>query len=156
MNEADPAWLFFTSGTTGRPKGAMLSHHALLAMTLRYYADVDQIGTDDDMIHCAPLSHASGLYSLPHMAKGSGHVIPENRGFDPSELFELLRRYPSTTLFCAPTMLTRMIAHPGSAGVEPGQIRTIFYGGAPMYLEDLKCALARFGWSAPRGLLRSL
>ena len=145
VDEADPAWLFFTSGTTGRPKGAMLSHHALLAMTLRYYADVDQVGTDDHMIHCAPLSHASGLYSLPHMAKGSGHVIPESRGFDPAEVFELVRRYPSATLFCAPTMLTRMTAHPGSAGVEPGQFRTIFYGGAPMYLEDLKRALARFG-----------
>ena len=99
VDEADPAWLFFTSGTTGRPKGAMLSHHALLAMTLRYYADVDQVGTDDHMIHCAPLSHASGLYSLPHMAKGSGHVIPESRGFDPAEVFELVRRYPSATLF---------------------------------------------------------
>lgn len=145
VDPADPAWLFFTSGTTGRPKGAMLSHHALLAMTLRYYADVDQVGTDDTMIHCAPLSHASGLYSLPHIAKGSGQVIPESRGFDPAEVFGLLKLYPNTTLFCAPTMLTRMTSHSGASGVEPGEFRTIFYGGAPMYLEDLKKALARFG-----------
>lgn len=145
VDEADPAWIFFTSGTTGRPKGAMLSHHALLAMTLRYYADVDSVGTEDHIIHCAPLSHATGLYSLPHIAKGSGQVIPESRGFEPGELFGLIRRYPKATVFCAPTMVTRMTAHPGAADVKPGEFHTIFYGGAPMYLEDLKRALARFG-----------
>mgnify|MGYP005749527081 CR=1 FL=1 len=143
--ESDPAWLFYTSGTTGRPKGAVLSHHALLAMTLRYYADVDHVGLDDHMIHCAPLSHASGLYSLPHIAKGSGHVIPASQGFDPAEVFDLIAMYPNATIFCAPTMVTRMTAHPGAEGVKPGQFRTIFYGGAPMYLEDLKRALAKFG-----------
>ncbi|NDG42803.1 MAG: long-chain fatty acid--CoA ligase [Betaproteobacteria bacterium] len=59
VDDAQPAWLFYTSGTTGRPKGATLTHRNLLAMTLRYYADVDQLGSDDTMIHAAPLSSSN-------------------------------------------------------------------------------------------------
>src|SRR5215470_14939345 len=64
----DLAWLFYTSGTTGRPKGVMITHRNLLAATLCYLADVDEIGPDDSTIHAAPMSHGSGLYALPHVA----------------------------------------------------------------------------------------
>lgn len=141
----DPAWLFYTSGTTGRPKGATLTHRTLLAMTLRYYADVDAVGVTDSMIHTAPLSHASGLYSVPHVAKGSHQIIPASQGFDPSELFGLLDLHREVTFFCAPTMVTRLMHDPGVRSARLESIKTLFYGGAPMYLENLKSALAVFG-----------
>ncbi len=140
-----PAWLFYTSGTTGKPKGATLTHASLLAMVIRYYADVDYLTSADSMIHAAPLSHATGLYAIPHIAKGSHHVIPDSQGFDVAEMFDLIGLYPSCTFFTAPTMLTRMVNDSASAKVKVENIRTIFYGGAPMYLEDLKRALATFG-----------
>ena len=140
-----PAWLFYTSGTTGRPKGATLTHGSLLAMVLRYYADVDAVGATDSMIHTAPLSHASGLYSMPHVAKGSHQVIPASQGFDPTEFFGLLETYRNVTFFCAPTMVTRLMHDPGVRAARIESIKTLFYGGAPMYLENLRTALSVFG-----------
>ena len=67
---ADPqgeAWLFYTSGTTGRPKGAVLTHRNLLFSCHCYYADIDQIGPEDTILHAAPLTHGSGLYGLAHI-----------------------------------------------------------------------------------------
>ena len=89
MAAGDLAWLFYTSGTTGRAKGAMLSHRNLMQMALAYFPDIDDVEHGDAMIHAAPLSHASGLYHLPHLLKGARQVIPESELFDPSEVLEL-------------------------------------------------------------------
>ena len=144
-DENDPAWLFYTSGTTGRPKGATLSHRNLMASALRYYADISLVDQTHSYFHAAPLSHGGGMYSLPHMMKGSHQVIPESRGFDVDEIFDLLNIYDKATFFAAPTMLTRMTNHPRAATVKVASIDTIYYGGAPMYVEDLKRSIKRFG-----------
>jgi len=145
VDDQDPAWLFYTSGTTGRPKGAILTHQNLRTMAMRYYADLDQLSDKDCLIHCAPLSHASGLYSIPHIAKASHQIIPESRGFDPAEMFDLIGTYPRVSFFCAPTMMTRLTNFVGRSEPRIENIRTIFYGGAPTYLEDLKKSIALFG-----------
>ncbi len=141
----DPAWLFYTSGTTGRPKGATLTHRNLLEMSLRNYADIDAVGADDCILHVAPLSHATGLFSLFHIGKASNQVIPESRGFREDELVGLIGHYSKCLLFLAPTMLNRLAAHPASAQLRKENLKTLIYGGAPMYLEDLKRALERLG-----------
>jgi acyl-CoA synthetase (AMP-forming)/AMP-acid ligase II len=141
----DLAWLFYTSGTTGRPKGAMLTQRNLMAMVMNYYADMDNIQPGDCMIHGAPLSHGSGLFALPHVAKGANNVIPLSGGFDPEETLDLLTHFPNTSFFFAPTMLTRLTNFPGISERDTTNIKTIVYGGGPMYVEDTLKALEVLG-----------
>lgn len=141
----DLAWLFYTSGTTGRPKGAMLTHQNLQAMNDAYFANVDDIGPDDCVIHAAPYSHGSGLYMLPHVERGACQVVPASGGFDPNEVFDLLPVWEGVTFFFAPTMVTRLINAPGLAAADTSNLKTIVYGGAPMYAEDCLKALDLLG-----------
>ncbi|MEL7100160.1 MAG: AMP-binding protein [Pseudomonadota bacterium] len=138
----DLAWLFYTSGTTGRPKGVMITHGMLQSMALSYFADVDQVTQDDTALYAAPLSHGAGIYNLMHVLKGARHVCPVSKGFDPAEIFALAAHHGRVHMFAAPTMVTRMTAH--GAGPVPA-LRTVVYAGGPMYLEDILAARARFG-----------
>jgi acyl-CoA synthetase (AMP-forming)/AMP-acid ligase II len=142
---ADAAWLFYTSGTTGRPKGATLTHRNLLMASLSYFADIDQVLPTDCMLHAAPLSHGSGLYGLPHVARGAVSVIPHSGGVDGDEIAALLRRWPGMSMFAAPTMVKRLAGDSALAGADLSHLKTIVYGGAPMYLADLEQALGVFG-----------
>ena len=140
----DPAWLFYTSGTTGRPKGATLTRRNLVIMTLAYLADIDRLDERDTMVHAAPLSHGSGCYALPHLASGSHNVITEH-GFSAATCSSAIERWPRVSFFAAPTMLVRMMNDGGARDADLSNLKCIDYGGAPMYVPDLQRALQIFG-----------
>jgi long-chain acyl-CoA synthetase len=139
------AWLFYTSGTTGRPKGVMLSHRNLEAALACYFIDVDDVDPLDATVYAAPISHGAGLYNLPFMARAARHVVPESGGFDPAELVALSRRVGRLCMFAAPTMVHRLVDHVAASGAPSDGFKTIVYGGGPMYVEDIRRALATMG-----------
>jgi long-chain acyl-CoA synthetase len=145
----DTAWLFYTSGTTGRPKGVMLAHRNLLTMGLTYFVDVDPVAPTDAMVYGAPMSHGAGIYAIPHIMAGARHVVPASGGVDPSELFALGRALGPLSTFAAPTIVKRLVDHAEETGLTPDDaarsFKTIVYGGAPMYGADIARALRVMG-----------
>lgn len=141
----DTAWLFYSSGTTGRPKGVMLTHGNLRAMSLAYALDVDQAAPDQATIYAAPISHGAGLYNFVFTRVGGAHVFPVSKGFDPAEIAALSRHFGQTVMFAAPTMVKRLVEWARGSGYRGEGIRTIVYGGGPMYLADIEDALSLFG-----------
>jgi long-chain acyl-CoA synthetase len=142
--DSDAAWLFYTSGTTGRPKGVVLTHGNLMAMTLNYLADVDHAAVGDHLLHAAPMSHGSGLYAIPNIAVGATQLIPAARGFDVDEIRQILAWTPNVKFFAAPTMVMRLVDAIGDDD-EPVNLKAIIYGGGPMYVADSLRALDCFG-----------
>ncbi len=137
------AWLFYTSGTTGKSKGgAMLSHRNLMAMTVSHLADFDAPDENCSLVHGAPMSHGSGLYVPPYVLRGARQVIPESAAFEPDEFLDLCESHPGCSAFLAPTMVQRLVQTGRSC---PANLRTIVYGGGPMYVDSLKKAMAAFG-----------
>ncbi len=142
----DLAWLFYTSGTTGKPKGAMVTHGNLQFMTDHYPREVYALRDDDVVMHAGPMTHGSGLWILPITAGAATQLIPASRSFDPELIFKLIQTEKVTKIaFIAPTMITMLLNSPAADRYDTSALRFIGYGGSPMYVEDLKRAVQRFG-----------
>lgn len=141
----DLAWLFYTSGTTGQPKGVMITHGMLMSMSLCYCTEVDQVTGVDSALYAAPLSHGAGIYNVFHVLHAAQHVFPKTGGFEPVEIFDLAAHFQRVHMFAAPTMVVRMTAAAKASKTRPSGLRTVIYAGGPMYLQDILDAQEKFG-----------
>ncbi|MES2492445.1 MAG: AMP-binding protein [Pseudomonadota bacterium] len=142
----DLCWLFYTSGTTGKPKGAMWNHRMVRCVIMNYLADLHNIQPGEVVLHCAPMSHGSGIVALPTVARGGVNAITETASFEIDSLLATVERLRvSHIAFMAPTQIVKLLED-----YQPGQhdlstLKAICYGGAPIYVEHLKQAIATFG-----------
>lgn len=137
LNNDDMVWLFYTSGTTGKPKGVMISSANVQAMVDAYLECVNDVTSNDTACYAAPISHGAGIYNFQHVLKGARHCVPLSGGFEPREIFELGKAHENLHLFAAPTMVKRLVDTAKTGGERGEGIKTIVYGGGPMYLADI-------------------
>jgi long-chain acyl-CoA synthetase len=142
----DPCWLFYTSGTTGRPKGATWTHRTISVVVMNYLADVHNIQPGEVVLHAAPMSHGSGIVALPAVARGAEQLIFGPRSFDPKALFASIERdRVSHIAFLAPTQIVKMLDEFSPGEFDLGSLKAICYGGAPIHVEHLRRAIEAFG-----------
>ena len=146
VDAADPCWLFYTSGTTGKPKGATWTHRTIHAVIMNYLADVHNIQPGDVVAHAAPLSHGSGIVALPAVARAATNAILETTSFDPKALFAMIESIKvSHIAFLAPTQIIKMLEDYVPGAYDLSSLKAICYGGAPIYVEHLRNAMKAFG-----------
>jgi acyl-CoA synthetase (AMP-forming)/AMP-acid ligase II len=145
VDRDDLAWLFYTSGTTGRPKGAMLSHGILGFVTASWLADLTPLDEHDVTLHAAPLSHGAGFHALAATARGAHQLIPADVSFDPSSILTLIERWQVTNTWLVPTQIVMLLDALDGKAPELPTLRHIVYGGAPFPPADLRTAIETFG-----------
>lgn len=139
-------WLFYTSGTTGKPKGAMWNHRMVRCVIMNYLADLHNIQPGEMVLHCAPMSHGSGIVALPAVARGAVNAITETSSFDVESLLATVARLQvSHIAFMAPTQIVKMLEDYVPGRDDISSLQAICYGGAPIYVEQLKQAIKIFG-----------
>ena len=142
----DPAWFFFTSGTTGRPKAAVLTHGQLAFVITNHLADLFPGVTERDAsLVVAPLSHGAGIHQMGQVARGARTVLLPTERLDPEEAWRLVEEHRVANMFTVPTILKALAEHPAAARRDHSSLRHVIYAGAPMYREDQKRALEVLG-----------
>jgi len=147
VDRDDPCWFFFTSGTTGRPKAAVLTHGQMAFVVTNHLCDLMPGTTpeQDASLVVAPLSHGAGIHQLAQVARGVKTILMPSERLDIDAAWTLVERWRVTNLFTVPTILKMLVEHPAVDEHDHASLRYVIYAGAPMYRADQQRALAKLG-----------
>ncbi len=141
-----PAWFFYTSGTTGKPKAAILTHGQMQFVINNHLADLIPGTTEHDVsLVVAPLSHGAGIHALIQVPRGAASVLLSGDRLDCEEAWRLVERYRVTNMFTVPTILTMLTRHDAVDRYDHDSLRYVIYAGSPMYRADQRHALEKLG-----------
>jgi acyl-CoA synthetase (AMP-forming)/AMP-acid ligase II len=142
----DPCWFFYTSGTTGRPKAAVLTHGQMDYVVCNHLCDLMPGTTEQDVsLVVAPLSHGAGIHQLSQVARGGATVLMPGERLDCAEAWRLVERHRVTNMFTVPTILTMLTRDAAVDRFDHASLRYVIYAGAPMYRADQQHALRKLG-----------
>ncbi len=146
VSPGDPCWFFYTSGTTGRPKAAVLTHDQMGFVVNNHLADLmPDTHSGQASLVVAPLSHGAGAHLLPQVARGVVSVLPAGSSFDEEDCWRLVERHGVANMFTVPTILTRLCRHPAVERFDHASLKYVIYAGGPMYRADQKHCLEKLG-----------
>jgi len=143
IDEEDLHTLFYTSGTTGRPKGVMLTQKSWANVVVNLLLDYGPFTEEDVLLNTQPLSHGAGFFVLPFFVKGAANaLLPELK---PSVVFETIERERVTVLKLVPTLLYQLMEVPDKDRYDLSSLHSIIYGGSPIAVPRLIEAVQFFG-----------
>ncbi|MEY4077465.1 MAG: hypothetical protein RIQ69_1835, partial [Pseudomonadota bacterium] len=142
----DPLWYFYTSGTTGKPKAAILTHGQMSFVVTNHLADLIP-GTNefDCSIAVAPLSHGAGIHALLNVARGAPTILLTTEKLVPEVFWQLVEKHRVTNLFTVPTIVKMLVEDEAVDRYDHSSLKFLIYAGAPMYRADQKYALQKLG-----------
>jgi acyl-CoA synthetase (AMP-forming)/AMP-acid ligase II len=135
--------LHYSSGTTGHPKGAQRTHRNWMASVINMTHDVlgGPTRAGDCYVHAGPITHTSGLFVLPFLVAGSRQLVLPR--WDADAFLEAVTERGATHTALVPTMIARLLAHPGADRQALRGLRMLGYAGAPMPPEQMRQAHER-------------
>ncbi len=143
VDPSDPAVILYTSGTTGRPKGAVASFRSRWLTLLNMLTDELDVAPGDSMLHAGSMAHGSGSKAIPMFVRGACNVVM--RKFEPEEFLILVESLGVTNSFVVPTMLAGLVEAQAVRRHDTATLKAISYGGAPISESLLAAALESFG-----------